>query len=341
MQITETITKIIARQDLTYGEMRETMQAVMSGETNDIQNAGFLTALATKGETSEEILAAAEIMRAFSTKVSVSEQDKLVDPVGTGGTYSKVFNVSTASSIVAACAGVTIAKHGSRSASSKSGSADFLEAAGVHIELTAEQMQICVEQFGIGFMYAPALHAAMRHVMPARKATGVRTIFNLLGPLTNPSGAKRQVLGVFSKVWQRPLAEVSQQLGQKRVMVVCSDDGLDEISIAENTRVVELCDGLITEYIIDPKAYGICYNDINAVRVDSADESLALISQAFDGEKGAAYDMIALNAAAILQVGEVADDFSLALEKTYSVLDSGQAAEKLRAYAEFTQKLKG
>lgn len=341
MNITQLITKMIAREDLSYDEMREAMHGLMSGVTTDVQNAGFLTALATKGETPEEILAAAEIMRELSTKVAVSDSEHLVDPVGTGGTYSKVFNVSTASSIVASCAGVKIAKHGSRSASSKSGSADLLEAAGIQLELTPEQMAACVEQFGIGFMYAPQLHSAMRHVMTARRETGVRTIFNLLGPLTNPSGAKRQVLGVFDKQWLRAIAEVAKRLGQKRVMVIHSQDGLDEISIAAPTDVMELCDGFIKEYTIDPRDYGICYNHLDAVRVDSATESLALIREAFAGTQGAAYDMIALNSAAILMVASLVESFEEALTQTRAILDSGAAQQKLQAYAEFTQSLVG
>ncbi len=338
MNITQLITKMIARENLSYEEMREAMRALMSGETTDIQNAGFLTALATKGETAEEILAAAEIMRELSTKVAVRDSSCLVDPVGTGGTYSRVFNVSTASSLVAACAGVTIAKHGSRSASSKSGSADFLEIAGVNIDLNAEQMSDCIEKFGIGFMYAPNLHSAMKHVMPARKGTGVRTIFNLLGPLTNPTQAKRQVLGVFNKQWLLPMAQVSKQLGQQRVMVIHSQDGLDEISIAAPTDVVELESGFIKSYTLDPREFGICHDSLEAVRVDSAEESLQLIKSAFSGEKTPAYDMIALNSAAIIMVSGVVESFADGLEAAYEILDNGKALEKLSAYAEYTQQ---
>lgn len=339
MNITQLMTQLIAHEDLSYEQMREAMSALMSGQTNDMQNAGFLTALATKGETTTEIFAAAEIMRELSTKVPLAQTETLVDPVGTGGSYSRVFNVSTASAIVAACGGATIAKHGGRSASSKSGSADFLEAAGVNIMLSPAQIQHCVEQFGIGFMYAPSLHAAMRHVMPARQAIGVRTIFNLLGPLTNPSGAKCQVLGVFSQVWLKSLAEVSRQLGQQHVMVLSSEEGLDELSIAEKTHVAELYDNDIKEYCIDPKDYGICYNDLDAVRVDSAAESLALINGAFAGEKGAAFDMIALNSAAILKVAGLADDLSAGIEQATEIMQSGKAKQKLADYAAFTQSL--
>lgn len=338
MNVTELITKMIAHQDLSYDETRQAIRALMSGKTNDMQTAGFLTALATKGETATEIFAAAEIMRELATKVPLKHPEKLVDPVGTGGSYSRVFNVSTASSIVAACAGVKIAKHGSRSASSKSGSADFLEAAGVNIELTPKQMQICVEEFGMGFMYAPLLHTAMRYVMPARKATGVRTIFNLLGPLTNPSNAKRQVLGVFDKRWVKPLAEVADNLGQQRVMVICSEEGLDELSIVKPAYIADLSNGKITEYTFDPKDLGICYNDLEGVRVNGAQESLALTIEAFDGHAGPALDMIALNTAAILNVADIAKDWSEGYKIAKNIMQSGQAKEKLTAYAQFTNQ---
>lgn len=337
--ITHLITKMSAGNHLTYEEMRHAMLALMSGKTTDIENAGFLSALMVKGETSEEIFAAAEIMRELSEKVIVTEVDDLVDPVGTGGTHSRVFNVSTASSIVASCAGVKIAKHGNRAASSKSGSADLLEAAGVNIELTPVQMAQCVEQFGVGFMFAPQLHSAMRYVIAARKGLGIRTIFNLLGPLTNPSGAKRQVLGVFDKTWLQPMANVCQRLGQKRVMVVHSEDGLDEISIAAPTLVQELHDNQQTAYTINPLDYGIRHDSVVSVQVDSAAQSLELINSAFSGQTGAAYDMIALNSAAILQVASDNIDFATALTQVKYILDSGEALQKLTAYADYTQSL--
>lgn len=338
--IAHLITQMSAKQDLSYGEMRHAMRALMSGETTDIENAGFLAALMTKGETPEEIYAAAQIMRELSEKVPVDNPYELVDPVGTGGTHSRVFNVSTASSIVASCAGVKIAKHGNRAASSKSGSADLLEAAGVNIELTPKQMSQCVSYFGIGFMFAPQLHSAIRHVMPVRKGLGIRTIFNLLGPLTNPTGAKRQVLGVFDSAWLAPMADVCKRLGQTRVMVVNSADGLDEISIATPTVVHELHNGEISVYEIDPKAYDIVHETNEDVRVNSAEQSLALIQGAFAGESGAASDMIALNSAAIIQVASEDTDFATALAQAKAILASGAAAEKLSAYAAYTQSLK-
>lgn len=340
INIAHLITQMSAGQDLTYEEMRHAMLALMSGETTDIQNAGFLAALMTKGETPEEIFAAAHTMRELSEKVPVVDPYSLVDCVGTGGTYSRVFNVSTASSIVASCAGVRIAKHGNRAASSKSGSADLLEAAGVKIELTAKEMSKCIEQFGIGFMFAPQLHSAMRHVIAARKGLGIRTIFNLLGPLTNPSGAKRQVLGVFDKAWLKPMAEVCERLGQTRAMVVCSSDGLDEISVVTPTWVEDLRDGEIHSYTINPADYGMEYDTNEGIRVHSAEQSLALIQRVFAGEPGPAYDMVALNSAAILYVATDNMDFDAALTKTRVILDSGAAQEKLAAYAAYTQSLK-
>lgn len=340
MNLAPLITQLTERQSLSYKSMREVMLAMMSGQVDSIQTAGFLTALAAKGETPEEILAGAEIMRKLATPIKVNNNEYLVDPVGTGGTNSRVFNVSTASAIVAACAGVKIAKHGGRAASSKSGSADFLEAAGINIDLTPEQIAVCVEHFGIGFMFAPNLHAAMRHVVPVRKALGVRTIFNLLGPLTNPSGAQRQVLGVFAKQWLLPMAEVSQKLGKKRVMVVHSQDGLDEISIAAPSDIAELKEGSISQYRLNPHDYGIAHISLDAVRVESADESLRLINAAFSGQHGAAYDMIALNSAAIMQVSDLFCDFHEALTAARQILDSGQARQKLSEYADYTQTIK-
>ncbi len=330
--------KMLAGQDLTSDEMHQAMRVLMTGKADDVQIAGFLTALSMKGETVNEIQAAAEIMRELSTKVPVT-CDKLVDPVGTGGTHSNVFNVSTASSIVAACAGVKIAKHGSSAASSKSGSADLLKAAGVNITLSAQQMAQSIETFGIGFMFAPRLHSAMRHVIEVRKALGIRTIFNLLGPLTNPSGAKYQVLGVFAEQWLRPLVDVCKGLGQRRVMALHSDDGLDEISIATSTTVIELHNNSTTEYRLHPQDYGICYNNIDALRVNSVTESLALIMSAFSGKAGPAFDMIVLNSAAIIYVAGLTDDFATAVSSAREILYSGQAKDKLHAYADFTQSL--
>lgn len=334
------INQMSAKQDISYAEMRHVMHTLMSGEVTDIEIAAFLTALVVKGETSEEIFAAAEIMREFAEKVPVDNPYDLVDPVGTGGSNSKVFNVSTASSIVANCAGVRIAKHGNRAVTSKSGSADLLEAAGVNIDLNAKEMSKCIAQFGMVFMYAPTLHPAMRNIMPARRELGTRTIFNLLGPLTNPSGAKRQLLGVFGQQWVTPMAEACRRLGQTRVMVVNSNDGLDEISIVVPTVVNDLHNGEITAYEINPKDYGIEHETNEDVRAHSAQESLSLIQKAFSGQPGAAYDMIALNSAAVIQVASDGYDFDAALAKARDVLDSGEAAKRLVDYANFTQSLK-
>jgi len=339
MNITPLLTQLIKGKNLTYDEMQQAMQAIMTGATNDIENAAFLVAISAKGETEEEIRASAEVMRELATRVPVGDPDELVDPVGTGGTYSNIFNVSTASAIVANCAGVKIAKHGSRSASSKSGSADLLEAAGINIDLNPEQIKACIEKFGIGFMYAPALHSAMKNVMSARKVMGIRTIFNLLGPLTNPSGAKRQVLGCFSKHWLEPLATACQKLGQRRVMVVNSQDDLDEISIAAVTDVCELKDDSLRQYQIDPRQYGIYHDNINALRVQSPEVSLALIKAAFAGNSGAAFDMITLNSAAIIAVSPVESDYDEAIAISRRILQSGEAQAKLEQYAQFTQRL--
>ncbi len=337
MKLSALTTQLLNGQDLAYADMCEVMQAIMSGQVEDIPMSGFLTALAGKGETTEELLAGAEIMQALSTTVSTHCADELVDPVGTGGSHSGVFNVSTASSIVAACGGVKIAKHGGRAASSKSGSADLLEAAGINLDLSPKQLSQCIDTFGMGFLFAPNMHAAMRHVASVRKALGVRTIFNLLGPLTNPADAKRQVLGVFDKRWLQPMARVSQRLGKRHVMVVHSRDGLDEISIAAPTDAVELRDNQLSEYSLNPQNYGMFHDNLDAVRVSSTHESLDLIHAAFNGQRGAAYDMIVLNSAAILQVSDRVDSYEAGIEQARHILDSGQAGQKLTDFARFTQ----
>lgn len=337
--IKSVIQQLVDKEDLDIKTMQSVIRLMMQGESNDAEIAGFLTALAIKGETVEEIYAAATVMRELSTKIEVSDNSNLVDPVGTGGTKSRVFNVSTASAIVAACAGVNIAKHGNRASSSKSGSADLLDAAGVNLNLNPDQLKRCIEEFGIGFMFAPNHHSAMKYVVPARTALGIRTIFNLLGPLTNPCGAKRQVLGVYSREWLRPLVDVSQRLGQISVVAINSDDGLDEISIVEKTNTIFMDNGNIKEFTINPKEYNINHKDLEAVRVNSAAESLALIREAFSGKKTPAYDMIALNAGAIIRVAVKVDEYDDAFAIAKDILDSGEANAKLDAYAKFTQNI--
>ena len=256
MQITQALKQLMAGQDLAADDMQAVMQQIMTGACTDAQIGGFLVALAMKGETVEEITAAAKVMRGLSSAVTL-DAPNLVDTCGTGGDGALIFNVSTASALVAAAAGAQVAKHGNRSVSSSTGSADLLEHAGVVLGLTPEQVAQCVEQIGVGFMFAPAHHGAMKYAIGPRKEMAVRTVFNLLGPLTNPAAAPNQVLGVFSPDWVEPMAHVLKALGSRHVMVVHSDDGLDEISIAAKTQVAELKDGEVTTWTLDPSDYGV------------------------------------------------------------------------------------
>ena len=336
MNIQSALASLLENKDLTADEMQSVMRIIMSGEATDAQIGGFLVALRLKGETVDEITAAARVMRELATKVSL-ESGNLVDTCGTGGDGARLFNVSTASAIVASAAGVRVAKHGNRSVSSKSGSADLLEAAGVNLSLEAEQVTRCIETVGVGFMFAPAHHSAMKHAIGPRKELAIRTIFNLLGPLTNPASAPNQVLGVFSKDWVRPLADVLKNLGSRHVLVVHSTDGLDEISLAAPTFVAELQDGEITEYQITPEDCGLCSSSMDGLMVDTADASLALIQSAFNSSSSLAADMIALNAGAAIYVSGIASSLKQGVEMAQDAIGSGLAAAKFAELVEFTQ----
>lgn len=333
------IAKVIENQDLSTEEMREAMTTIMTGQATDAQIGGFLVALRMKGETVEEITGAAEVMRELVTPVDLAVND-LIDTCGTGGDGSKIFNVSTASAIVTAAAGAHVAKHGNRSVSSKSGSADLLEAAGVRLDLNAQQVGRCIEEQGVGFMFAPAHHGAMKYAIGPRRELATRTIFNLLGPLTNPAGALNQVLGVFARHWVRPIAEVLQNLGSNHVMVVHSEDGLDEISIAGETFVAELRDGEIHEYEITPEDFGLNATSLDSLRVETAEESLSLIESAFEDSSAVAADMIALNAGAAIYVAGIASSLREGVQMAGDIIGSGHAKIKLQEFAEFTRMLK-
>ena len=334
--------QLLAKQDLSSDTMQQVMHALMSGEATEAQIGGILIALRMKGETNEEIAAAAKVMRELAAGVEIADKTHLVDTCGTGGDGANTFNVSTASAFVVAAAGGKVAKHGNRSISSKSGSADVLEAAGVNLNLTPEQVAQCVEEVGVGFMFAPAHHSAMKHVIGARKSLGVRTIFNLLGPLTNPAAAPAQVLGVYDKALLPVFAEVLKQLGAKHVMVVHAEDGLDEISIASPTDVVELKDGKITQWQIHPEQLGKAHESLQPLAVDSAAESLALIEAVFqnqqDSRTQAAKDIIVLNAGAALYVSGLAERFEAGIAKAEAAIESGAAAEKLKQFVLLTQQ---
>lgn len=339
MDMSAAINAVLTKQDLSAEQMQSVMQTIMTGEATSAQIGGFLVGLRAKGETVDEITAAANVMRALASGVTVEDTTHLVDTCGTGGDSSGVFNVSTAAAFVAAAAGATVAKHGNRSISSKSGSADVLEAAGVNLGVSPDAVAQCVNSIGIGFMFAPAHHGAMKHAIGPRKEMGVRTIFNVLGPLTNPAGAPNQVLGVFAAEMVEPLAEVLQALGSKHVMVVHSEDGMDEISIGAATLVAELKNDNINVSTIGPRDVDLERANIEDIKVSSAEESLALIKQAFAGEKGTASDMIAINAGAAIYVAGLASSHAAGVLKAQEMMENGAAQAKLDELIELTNKL--
>lgn len=339
MNMPEAIAQVIAGENLAKEDMLQVMRLIMSGEATDAQIGGFLVALRLKGETVDEIVAAATVMRELATPVVVQRAD-IVDTCGTGGSGSNKFNVSTASAIVASAAGAAIAKHGNRAASSKSGSADVLEAAGAEIMLTPEQVGRCVDTVGVGFLFALNHHSAMKHAIGPRKEMVVRTVFNLLGPLTNPAGAKRQVLGVYAKEWVRPIAEVLKVLGSEHVLVVHSDDGLDEISLAAPTQIAELKDGEISEYRIEPGDFKIQQQGLSSLIIEDAKGSLELVNAALRGEHEAAMDIVSLNAGAAIYVSGQCSSLQLGVQMAQDAIGSGLAREKLRDFVDFTQNLK-
>jgi anthranilate phosphoribosyltransferase len=337
----ELMNRVVAGRDLDAEAMRGAMRAIMTGEATPAQIGGFLVALRMKGETVAEIAAAAAVMRELATPVPVDPAyaDELVDTCGTGGDRSGLFNVSTAAAFVVAAGGGRVAKHGNRSISGRSGSADVLEAAGVALDTGPEAVAECIRALGVGFMFAPGYHGAMKHAIGPRRELGVRTIFNIIGPLTNPAGARNQVLGVFNGHLTEPLARVLHKLGSRHVLVVHGEDGLDELSINAPTRVAELRDGEITTYTLAPEDVGLERGSLDALRVDDAKQSLALIRQVLAGEHGIARDMVALNAGAALYVSGHADSIAAGVARAGEVLDSGEAGKRLAALAELTQKL--
>lgn len=328
MNIQSAIKKITENENLNSEEMTDVMHQIMTGQATDSQIGGFLIGMRMKGETVEEITAAATVMRSLATPVDL-DKDKLVEIVGTGGDGTSTFNVSTASCFVVAAAGGRVAKHGNRSVSSSSGAADLLEAAGVNLELSADQVKACVEEIGVGFMFAPMHHSAMKHAIGPRKEMAVRTIFNLLGPLTNPAGTPNQVLGVFSKDWVRPLAEVLSKLGANHVMVVHGDDGMDEISISAPTSVAELKNGEITEYTIQPEDFGLSQHSVSEIRVKDAAESLEMVNSVLSNDDSPARDIVALNAGAAIYVAGLTASHKAGVERAMEVIASGDARQKL------------
>ena len=332
MNISEAIKAVISKQNLNEGEMHDVMNSIMTGQTTDAQIGAFLVGLSMKGETIEEITASAKVMRALATSVELSSNDYLVDTCGTGGDGLGLFNISTASAFVVAAAGGKVAKHGNRSISSKSGSADVLEAAGINLNISPELISQCIEEIGLGFMFAPAHHSAMKHAIGPRKELAVRTIFNVLGPLTNPAKAPNQIMGVYDKSLVEPIANVLKGLNSRHVMVVHSEDGLDEFSIANTTYVAELKDNNISTYTIHPRDFGLEEGNLDSIKAENAEQSLALINEAFSGKKGVARDIIALNAGAAIYVSGLVSSFDEGVTQANQILSDGSAQDKLDAY---------
>ena len=335
--------QVLAGRDLSHADMLTVMQQVMAGELTPAQISGFVIALRVKGESVDEITAAATVMRALSTKVEIADSAHLIDTCGTGGDGIQTFNVSTCAAFVAAAAGAKVAKHGGRSVSSTCGSADVLEALGVNVNLTPQQVANCVDEIGIGFMFAPNHHSAMKHAAPVRRELGVRTIFNLLGPLTNPAGAKNQVMGVFSQDLTLKLTKVLQNLGSEHVLVVHGADSMDEISFTGDTFVAELNDGKISEYTLNPAQFGLPIHALKSIRVENAEQSKAMIldvlgGKASAGTQSAARDVVLLNAGAAIYVAGLQANIHAGIEHAAQVIDSGQALAKLNALKAMTNK---
>ena len=334
MELVSAIKRVTGGGDLNSEEMSSVMRLIMSGASTDAQNAAFLVGLQMKGVRPAELLGGASVMRELATLVNVSDHSHLVDTCGTGGSGSNKFTVSTASALGAATAGAKVAKHGYRGATSKSGSADVLEAAGVSLSLGAKQIGHCIDRVGVGFMFAPAHHDAMKHVIPARREIGVRTVFNLLGPLTNPAGAPNQIVGVFDTQWIPTILETLKGLGSRHVLVVASDDGLDEITITGDSHVAELNQGKFSTYEINPKHFGIEIASIEQIVADSPKTSLQMVLDAFNGSKTPVQDMIALNAGSALYISGIAKDIKDGIDLAYATMHSGKAAETLAMYVD-------
>ena len=338
MKIEDGIKKINFGQNLSRKEISSVMNQILTGLASENQIKSFLLSLSSKGESVEEVIGSAEVMRSLSTKVPVNTKH-LVDTCGTGGVGSGIFNVSTTAAFVASSCGAKVAKHGNRSATRKSGSADLLEVAGVSLDLNPEQVKDCIEKVGLGFMFAPAHHSAMKYAIGPRKELGIKTIFNLLGPLTNPAGALNQVLGVFDSKWIRPLAEVLKGLGSENVLVLHSEDGLDEISSASSTSIAELRGGEINEYSISPEDFGLKILPIENLKVSSPEESLQIAKEALRGENQAATQMVAMTSGAALYVAGLAGSLKEGIDMSLHNISEGRGLKKLDELVEYSQSL--
>jgi anthranilate phosphoribosyltransferase len=338
MTYAEALTALIERRDLDRDRMALLMRQVMQGELTPAQIAALVIALRSKGETVDEVAGAASVMRELATRVDVAGVEHLVDTCGTGGDAQHTFNVSTTSALVAAAAGAHVAKHGGRSVSSLCGSADVLEALGVRLGLDPVKVAQSIREVGVGFMFAPSHHSAMKHAAPVRKELGVRTMFNILGPLTNPAGAPNQVMGVFRRELVGLQARVLQALGSRHVMVVHGSDGLDEITITGDTDIAELRDGRVTEYQVNPAQFGLAVSPIEGIRVDSVEGAKAMLLGVLDNRAGAARDIVALNAGAAIYVSGLAPSLEAGVRRAIELIASGAAKSKLDQLVAFTQR---
>lgn len=329
MNYASLLSRLLNREDLPHDDMLELMRNIMSGQLTPIQIAAVLVALHMKGETVTEIAAAAQVMRDLSGKVTVQDDRHLIDTCGTGGDGAQTFNISTASALVAAAAGARVAKHGGRSVSSTCGSADILEKLGVKVNLTPQQVAHCVQEIGVGFMFAPNHHSAMKYAAPVRRELGVRTLFNLLGPLTNPAGAQNQVMGVFQRDLTVKLARVLQQLGSQHVLVVHGADGMDEISISGSTYIAELRNGTVLEYSVQPQDFDLHAAPLDSIRVANADEARTVLLSVLDNQRGPARDIVQLNAGAAIYVAGLTATLQEGVKKAKEVIASGAAKNKL------------
>ncbi len=337
MNIQEGINTVASNQSLDQKEMSSIMSEILEGNATDAQIGAFLIGLSMKGETIEEVLGAVEVMRRLSAKVD-TDLPILVDTCGTGGSGIGIFNVSTASAFVASQCGAKVAKHGNRSATRKSGSADLLEQAGVSLALKPNEVADCIKNIGLGFMFAPSHHSAMRHVVGPRREIAQKSIFNILGPLTNPASATRQVMGVYNKRWMNPIANVLKELGSEHILIVHSQDGLDEISIASPTSITEMKDGKIFDYEITPEDFGFKTSSLKGLEVNSPQESLELVHSALTGQREEAGAMISMAAGAALYVSEVSDSLKSGINLAHECVNDGGGIEKLNQFVEYSSK---